>query len=256
MTNLLAILALQLLIPVAITLVLTRDRLWRSVRLMLLFILAFVINALALRLVEFVPSAAFKPLLGINLNWNWEGKLVAVLATIALYFLLRSHFKDHDFFTFKQNRQGLRPALIYAAIPVILAIVSMFLLGSAVPYTLETLLFQLTMPGLDEEPLYRGILLGLLMAALARPLPGSNTPISSGTWPAIITAILFGMIHALRLNADWSVRFDALYFLNSAAAGWCWAKCCLHSRSLVLPICSHNLTNALGYLTLALKSGG
>ena len=66
--------------------------------------------------------------------------------------------------TYKQNKEGLK-----AALKVSFALISIFSLSgilSIKEFYLETLLFQITMPGFDEEIMFRAILLGLMCSAL------------------------------------------------------------------------------------------
>ncbi|MBQ5703967.1 MAG: hypothetical protein IIV49_02610, partial [Alistipes sp.] len=81
-----------------------------------------------------------------------------------MYFIFRRQFADNNFFTLRQDKSGLKSAL-----KVVIAIMCVSLLGGIVndkEFNLETLLFQLSMPGIDEEIMYRGVLLGLMCSVL------------------------------------------------------------------------------------------
>ncbi|HWH22761.1 MAG TPA: CPBP family intramembrane glutamate endopeptidase, partial [Allosphingosinicella sp.] len=87
-------------------------------------------------------------------EWNWVGKALALAATLAIASLPM----------FGWRRVGLtlaqKPGSLRAAIPVALLYCGFFLaivlaFPSDAP-TGEDIAFQLTMPGFEEEPFYRG----------------------------------------------------------------------------------------------------
>ena len=100
----------------------------------------------------------------INGSWNWNGKLFGLACGVILYFLFRRQFADNNFFTLKQNKEGLRSAL-KVAIGLLSVYVLAGLLGEK-EFDAETLLFQISMPGIDEEVMSRGVLLGLMCSTL------------------------------------------------------------------------------------------
>ena len=62
-----------------------------------------------------------------------------------------------------------------------------FIFGKS-EFDIETLLFQLTIPGIDEEIMYRGVLLGLLMSCI------KDKRFFRNYIGILIIAILFGFI--------------------------------------------------------------
>ena len=114
-------------------------------------VFCYFVSVIALILPNF-PNFNF-----INGNWNWDGKIYSIVCGIAMYFIFRKQFSENNFFTLKQNKEGLK-----AAIWTAIAIISLQTLGGALrskDFNIETLLFQLSMPGIDEEIMFRGILL-------------------------------------------------------------------------------------------------
>lgn len=90
-------------------------------------------------------------------EWNWQGKLLALLATLAIAASPAFGFRRVGL-TIAQEPGSLKTALpvafLYCAIFVAIA-----LAFPGGPSGREEIAFQLTMPGLEEEPFYRGILL-------------------------------------------------------------------------------------------------
>ena len=96
-------------------------------------------------------------------DWNWQGKLLALAASLVIASIP----------AFGWRRVGLtlaqEPGSLRAVLPVLLLYGGFFLaiaLGfSGDAASAEDIAFQLTMPGLEEEIFYRGILLYALFRA-------------------------------------------------------------------------------------------
>ncbi|MEJ7676772.1 MAG: hypothetical protein WKG06_02605 [Segetibacter sp.] len=119
-------------------------------------LLVFAAFFVATFLILFVPDL---PILN-KLHWNWQGKLLTFILAIAFVYFLPFLTKKEAGFTFKVNKSVWIPFLFLLAISVSYNIyVSGLSEGDT---TREYLFYQLTMPGLSEEPVFRGVLLGLL----------------------------------------------------------------------------------------------
>ncbi|WP_419809889.1 CPBP family intramembrane glutamic endopeptidase, BDIM_20840 family [Sphingomonas sp.] len=175
-------------------------------------------------------------------EWNWQGKLLALIATLAIAALP----------WFGWSRVGLTlaqaPGSLRATIPVA-ALYCAFFLALAVafpggPANTETVAFQLTMPGLEEEPFYRGILLFALDRAFAGRWRFLGVEWGRG---AVLSCLLFGLAHAFGY-AHGAFSFDpltmALTALPSLVAVWLR----LRTGSLVLPVLLHNFGNAISLI--------
>ena len=151
---------------------------------------------------------------------------------IAIYFIFRQQFKDNDFFTFKQNKEGLKAALKVACALSLSGILSIK------EFNLETLLFQITMPGIDEEIMFRGILLGLMCSALRNNNKAYKNP------AIIINGILFGLAHSLVFQ-NGKVAFNTGAFIGTGMIGYALAYITIKTRSILIPMLTHNLSNFL-----------
>jgi membrane protease YdiL (CAAX protease family) len=179
-------------------------------------------------------------------NWNWSGKLFGILFGIICYFSFRKYFAENDFVTLRQNEEGFKKALVAAIVSIGLVTLIAYLTGSS-EFNKETLAFQLTMPALDEELMFRGILLGILMTTLRDKIPFLGNP------SIFLTAILFGFIHALTLEKDYSINFEPIYFLHTGIGGFLFGWITLKSRSILLAILAHGLANFLAALATMIK---
>ena len=169
----------------------------------------------------------------IHGNWNWDGKIYGIVCGVAMYFLFRRQFADNNFFTLRQDKTGLKSAL-----KVVVAILSISILGGVVndkEFNLETLLFQLFMPGIDEEIMYRGVLLGLMCSALRTGSAVWRTP------AIVINAILFGLVHALSL--DGALQINIMNFIWTGLSGYGFGYITIKTRSILIPMLTHNLYN-------------
>jgi len=204
----------------------------------LLFAAALVaINDLLLtRFYGLVPS------LVPDLDRNWEGMLLALAATLAIAALP----------VFGWGRIGLtlaqEPGSLKAALPVMVFYCAFFL-GIALAFPsdaagFEETAFQLTMPGLQEETFYRG----LLLYALYRAFPGRVRFLGvDWSWGAVLSCLLFGLAHALGFS-EGQFSFDPIVMALTALPSFIGVWLALRTRSVLLPIVMHNFGNAISLL--------
>lgn len=173
---------------------------------------------------------------------NWQGKLLALAATLAIAALPM----------FGWRRVGLTlaqaPGSLKAALPVLVLYCAFFVaIALAFPggtASGEDIAFQLTMPGLEEETFYRGILL----FALYRAFTGRMRLLGvDWGWGAALSCLLFGMAHAFGFS-DGQFSFDPLVMALTALPSFIAVWLALRTGSLLLPIVMHNFGNAISML--------
>lgn len=206
-----------------------------------IFIFCYVVYVFVLSLPSLNKSIDI-----IGGNWNWTGKIFGIIWAMICYFLFKKYFAENDFFTIKQDKKNFKKALIVAVAIAILSIIIVFFVGKF-DFDFETLAYQLTVPGIGEEIIYRGILLGLLMTSLKDKIPFLGNP------AVLLTAVLFGFGHGLSMDKNYSIDFNPLYFMQTGFAGYIWAWITMKSRSVLLAILSHNFGNFFGTLSAMLK---
>ena len=175
-------------------------------------------------------------------DWNWQGKLLALAATLAIAALPM----------FGWRRIGLTlaqaPGSLRAALPVLLVycgfFVALALAFPSEPGSAEDIAFQLTMPGLEEETFFRGLLLYALYRAFAGRVRFLGV---DWGWGAVLSCALFGMVHAFGYS-DGAFAFDPLYFALTALPSFIAVWLRLRTGSLLLPIVMHNFGNAISML--------
>lgn len=174
--------------------------------------------------------------------WNWQGKLMALAVTIAI--------AARPAFGFR--RVGLtlshEPGSLKAAGPVAAAYCAFFvaiaMLFPADRPSAEDVAFQLTMPGLEEELFYRGILL----FALDQAFRGRRRVLGiDWGWGAVLSCFLFGLTHAFGYS-DGTFSFDPVTMALTAVPSFIGIWIRLRTGSLLLPVLLHNFGNAFSFL--------
>jgi hypothetical protein len=228
-----AILLLLLLIGGLIG-ILDRERF--APRWLLIAVLLVAINdALLTRVYGTIPNL-------LDGDWNWQGKLLALAGSLVIATLP----------IFGWRRIGLTlaqaPGSLKAALPV-LALYCAFFVAMALafpddPASAEDIAFQLTMPGLEEEVFYRGILLFALDKAFTGRVRFLGV---DWGWGAVLSCLLFGMAHAFGFS-DGQFSFDPLFMALTALPSFIAVWLRLRTGSLLLPIVMHNFGNAISML--------
>jgi uncharacterized protein len=170
---------------------------------------------------------------------NWQGKLFALAATLAIAALPM----------FGWRRVGLTlaqaPGSLKAALPVAAVYCAFFVaLALAFPNeapSSEDIAFQLTMPGLEEEAFYRGILLFALYRAFAGRVHFLGV---DWGWGAVLSCLLFGMAHSFGFS-DGQFSFDPLVMALTALPSFLAVWLRLRTGSLLLPVLVHNFGNSI-----------
>jgi len=175
-------------------------------------------------------------------DWNWQGKLLALAATLGIAALP----------AFGWRAVGLTlvqaPGSLKACVPVILLyclfFVAIALLFPSEPASPETIAFQLTMPGLEEEPFYRG----LLLLALDRAFAGRVRFLGvDWGWGAVLSCALFGLAHAFGYSSG-GVSFDPITMALTAIPAFLAVWLRLRTGSVLLPVLVHNFGNSISLI--------
>ncbi|MDR1198527.1 MAG: CPBP family intramembrane metalloprotease [Prevotellaceae bacterium] len=241
MTKILLEALLQILVLIPFAVIFLKEKTKVNFLRLLIFVFCYVVYQIFLVLPKINSAFDF-----IKSSWNWDGKILGIIFGIISCLLFKKYFRENDFFTLKQNKKNFKPALIGATVIVLLSTIVWFLLGKS-EFNLETLAFQISLPGIDEEIMFRGILLGLLATSVKDKVSFLGNP------GILLTAILFGFMHALTLDRNFSIDFDAAYFFQTGFAGYIWGWITIKSRSILLAILSHNFSNFFGTLSTMIK---
>jgi uncharacterized protein len=184
-----------------------------------------------------------------SLKWNWTGKVFAIIVSLAFIGLWRGMTWREIGFT------GLRKGswLPFIMLVLLSFVVFLALYTKDVPTKVETLLFQLTMPGIDEEIVFRGILLVLLNRAFGTPwkVLGANVG-----WGWLISCVLFGLIHGIGFTgSQFLFQFSLAPIIKASITGLVIGWLRERTGSLYPAIFLHATVDATGFVINALVSG-
>ena len=177
-------------------------------------------------------------------QYNWSGKILAITASLVMIAAVviptqRLNLADAGL-TLKQEKGSVIPSLIVMA-GMIAFIVGLQLLANDGPnLDAETLIYQATIPGIDEELMFRGLLLltlSLAVSGQAWKLKGATIP-----WGAVLATLFFALGHSIfvqngAIQADWVT----LVITGLLGGALMWIR--LRTGSIMLPIIAHNATN-------------
>ncbi|MFL6734217.1 MAG: CPBP family intramembrane glutamic endopeptidase, BDIM_20840 family [Sphingomicrobium sp.] len=173
-------------------------------------------------------------------EWNWQGKLLALAITLVIAATPWFGFRRSGL-TLKQDRRGFIGVMLVSVL--LLGLFTWFALGSDDgKASVETIAFQLTMPGLEEEPFYRGILLLALNKAFLGRIRMLGIDWGLG---ALISSALFGLAHAFGYS-DGAYSFDLMTFALTGGPALVLVWIRERTGSLLLPILLHNFGNSIG----------
>jgi uncharacterized protein len=176
-------------------------------------------------------------------QWNWSGKIFAITASLLFFMAYRHTFSKHHYIHFNWKTSTAKNLFLIglAAFLVLIGLKLSAFMQSA--ERLEYFLFQLTMPGLDEELAFRGIMLGLLGSVLQPVLKMGTFHLKN---PALIlTAILFGLSHSFSINSNWEWHQNWFNWISTFSVGWLLGWVTLKSGNILLAILIHIMINLL-----------
>ena len=175
----------------------------------------------------------------LNTQWNWEGKFYALVTTLLIATLPQFGFRCIGL-TWYQGKNPL-PAYALTLFLAIFFVVLAFFNGNE-KSSIETIAFQWSMPGLEEEAFYRGTLLLAMNEAFKRKVHILGAPIGYG---GVLATLLFGFGHALSYDNN-SFEFETLTFLVTGIPAFLLLWIRERTGSLLLPILIHNIANGAG----------
>jgi len=228
---------LALLLPLVLA-ALWQRRVLPDRRLALLAALVFLDLA-----VEFAPHA--RPFPGSG--WNWQGKLLELAWVLAFAVLSGRGFARLGVRT--PLAPGSLRALLLAALVALALPMALWAQGQRMPVDAETLLYQLTMPGLAEELVFRGVFQSVLNDVFGRPWTMARAAFG---WGAILSTALFvlghGVVFDRDLHLELSVLGPAFALVPGIALAWLRER----TGSVWPCVVLHNLVDGLPLIATAL----
>ncbi len=224
---------------------------WKSTfshpALLVLFFAVFFIDNLSIVLVnrfnflQIIPNSVWEGFLILS----WSGKLYSIICMVLLLYMARKKLrKDAVGLTLRQVTGSILPACI---VTILLAAWAL-LVGISSPkgkLDIPALAYLAIMPSLNEELVYRGILLAILIKIIPGNLMLFGAPFG---WGIIVTSLLFGLLHGFWLDSDLAVHIEVIALRNAIISGLIFAWLRARTGSLVMPMIPHGLEDFLFFL--------
>lgn len=175
-------------------------------------------------------------------QWNWTGKLtffifaVVIITRAKLLSISATGWARH------LKRDSIKPIVLVSIVLLLLRLLIRVFQHRHFTFNIETIAFEATLPGLAEEALYRGLLLGLFNKLYFVKHSGESAILS---WPLMLVSLLFGLAHGIRLDEQMhlicNVQVLCMIFGLGLILGWL-RQC---SGSLWPAVVFHNLWNVI-----------
>ena len=201
---------------------------------------AFTFGAYALYEIGFLAAKLYRLPVFAESRWNWSGMVYSlILIAIVLIFIPKS-LRSKVGLTWRQASGSAFTWLFvafYAAVFIILALQSP---PSSFQGDWDTLAFQLTMPSLNEELFFRGLLVVMMDQTFGVSRRILGVPMG---WGALISSIMFGLAHGLSVRNGISVDFVGVLVPGVIGLLGCWIK--EKTGSLLAPVLMHSHGNSI-----------
>ena len=203
-----------------------------------LFFLFYFIDNLAIALANHYPNLQITPnhLWEGFLLWGWSGKIYSIISILFLLYAIRSVLPFEKIgLTIRQHQGSIVPSIVV----ILLIALGSSAIGFLSPkgrFDPGLLLYLAILPGLNEELVYRGVLPACLDKLFHRKWDIASAKIG---WSAIITTIMFGLLHGLWLNDRFELHIEIAWIRNAMFSGFIFAWLRERTGSLTMPILAH-----------------
>ncbi len=211
-----------------------KDKSKNNIKIFLIFIAYFI----AIQIASYLPFLFNF----FNEKMNWSGKIYSIIVSLIFLILYKGNKIKDYYLTLSQNKKEKRKVILITFCLFVLVL----LLGNKskpINFNLEKLTYQMTIPGIDEELAYRGIMLSLLSQIF---IPYFKLGRIIKVNPAIlVTSILFGLIHSLFINNNFELNFNSYSFVVTFLFGYTLGYITILTKSILLPLVIHNTWNTI-----------
>ena len=174
---------------------------------------------------------------------NWVGKFASITWATVFVYVNGLISRNEVGWTTKRQAGSLG---FFLSVLVILSVLKLYFYHAynhpPASVHFETVLFQATMPGIAEEIVFRGILLALLNKVFQTKWSAFGVRFG---WGAIISSILFGLVHGFYIDGAWSLHFITIGIIRAAIDGFFLALVKEKTKSLVPAIIIHNVLDVI-----------
>jgi membrane protease YdiL (CAAX protease family) len=174
---------------------------------------------------------------------NWTGKLLSFGFCLLVLVMLPPDLRSETGAMRRSYPESRRSINIALAIFAVLGLALAFSGGDEPGGVVEAALFQLTMPSLAEELLFRGLLLALLARVAPNVWRWAGAPAG---WSLIATSLLFGCVHGFVYAPSAGFVFQPVPIIATGVLGAALGWLVLRGGSIWPAVIAHSLLNATG----------
>ena len=178
-------------------------------------------------------------------RYNWEGKITAIIFLLLCASILFPKKSDEWGFKLSQKGDAQKAGIVTTIFTALISTaLAWFYFNGIKEGETSDWLYQLSMPGLDEEFYYRGIMLLILDKAFLKKWKFVKV---NWSWGAIIMVSMFYFTHVVHVDSNWNTVVIWGDFLPGVY-GLLLMYIRLATGSLVLPVILHGWINVVVYL--------
>lgn len=174
---------------------------------------------------------------------NWSGKFLSLVFVVVVFALLPEALRRDSGILALPRRDSLVAVGISLSLFLALGVALSFSGRQGTGGVLEAFAFQLTLPSLSEEFLFRGILLALFAKVASAHIKVLGAPLS---WGFIATSLLFGLVHGFLYAPSLGFIFQPVPIIATGLLGAIFAWITIRSGSVWPAVIAHSLLNATG----------
>lgn len=168
-------------------------------------------------------------------SMNWSGKILGIIFSVAVFLKVKNNSIFLDYLTaFKMGKAWKRILIVGGITVAVMCLLTITFSGNKEP-NIEKLIYQLIIPGLDEE-IWRGLLFGFLVLIL------KDGKFKFGHPALWITTLIFALGHSLYFQ-NWQIGFAMDAFIITGVLGYILGWMTLFSKSILPALIFHNLIN-------------
>ncbi|MGI4886806.1 MAG: CPBP family intramembrane glutamic endopeptidase [Janthinobacterium lividum] len=197
----------------------------------------------------------WQPALLFGLKYNWLGKLLSILVSVLIVYGFKWVSPWEVGLVRPLPGAGRAVGPVTPGLVVVQFVIACVSRGHGPAPGWEDLLYQATMPGIEEELFFRGTLLGLLGRAFPRTVPFFGTRTS---WGGAVSVLLFTPVHGLTFGAGPLQTLPQVHlapgqaaYLVAWGAVYLWVR--ERSGSCFAAMATHNLSNLSGRFALLFR---
>jgi len=177
-----------------------------------------------------------------SLQYAWIAKLLSLAVVTGVYLIFMPALFGQFGWKVRFNGAYLRPTLLLSLVLILFKCITNYMDTTKEAVTLERWLYQISLPGLEEEIVFRGLFLVLFREMFKTDAVFLTKSVALD---ALLVTLVFALVHSFQIDGTWHVAFNPILFISSGFAGFVYMWLRMKHESLAPPIVCHNAVNTL-----------